>query len=185
MKIKFVDAAKIRNTLDTDFSGYGTAEFYLYIPKGEIWLDKCLRDETRHYVALTKLYSKMRKEPFRKIREAAKKLLTIKNVDGLIERKRERVGKYTVVYIDGGSVRAHLDPYFELGGHHLVYDYVPKNEIWVDAKTEPKDWKYTVIHEIEEHKRMSGGMSYSDAHDYAMAAERVARRHDGVANFFR
>ena len=54
MKVKYVDAAKLRNTLDTDFSGYGTSDFYLYIPKGEIWLDKKLKDETEFYLALNR-----------------------------------------------------------------------------------------------------------------------------------
>jgi len=185
MKIKYVDAAKIRNTLDTDFSGYGTAEYYLYIPKGELWLDKRLRGERDFYLKLNQLEKKLSGKPFKEVRVMAAKLLTNKSKSSLIVTKRQKIKNVEVLYVDGASVRRGFDPYFELGGHHYVYAYIPKNQVWVDAKTDPADWKYTVVHELSERALMKKGMTYADAHDFALATERQARRKDGVAKFFR
>ena len=150
-----------------------------------MWLDRKLRDETDHYLALVKLEKQMKGKPFSDIRKAAAKTLTEPLRGRGFVRIVEHVAGYSVMFVDGAIVRKCFDPYFELGGHHLVYDYIPKDEVWIDAKTDQADWDYTVIHEIEEHKRMKKGMSYADAHDFALATERMARRKDGVADFFR
>lgn len=57
-----------------------------------------------------------------------------------------------------------------IGGHHYVFEYVPKNEIWIsDQDTEPKK---TMVHEYIEMKLMKEkGMSYAEAHQIASAAE--------------
>lgn len=125
----------------------------------------------------------MRGKPFRLIRETAKKTLTIPKGARVEIKKREKIGALTVNYVDGSEVRKKLDPYFMLGGHDLIYAYIPKNNIWIDLRVHPKDLKYTLIHEMDERARMSKGMAYHDAHDFAIAAERAARRKDGVADF--
>jgi hypothetical protein len=185
MTIKIVDAKKIRNTVDTDFSGVGTHADYPYIPLGEMWLDKYLKSEKSLFLALWKLERSMRGKSFRLIREKAKKTLTHPKKAKVIIKRSSKKGEFTIDYVDGSSIRLGFDPYFLLGGHDLVYPYIPKNHIWVDTKSDEKDWKYTLVHEIDERTRMSKGMSYADAHDFALAAERMARRKDGVADFTR
>lgn len=185
MTVKIVDAAKIRNTIDTDFSGQGTHADYPYIPLGEMWLDRHLKDERDLFLNLVKLERSMRGKPFRLIREKAKKTLTAKMKAKPVVGKKTRRGAYMIVEVDGSSVRKNIDPYFLLGGHDLVYPYIPKREIWIDTRSEPKDRKYTLIHELEERELMAKGLSYDDAHDYAIAKERAARRKDGVADFIR
>ncbi|MBU1349017.1 hypothetical protein KJ781_03035 [Patescibacteria group bacterium] len=185
MKIRFVDATRIRNTIDTDFTGVGTHADYPYIPLGELWISKSLKDEKAVFVALWKLERSMRGKPFRLIREKAKKTLTTPKKTKVAVKKTMRKGTYKIVFVDGATVRAGLDPYFLLGGHGLVYPYIPKNEIWIDTKQDPSETKYTILHEMDEHQRMSKGMSYDDAHDFALAVERMHRRKDGVADFTR
>lgn len=185
MTIKFVDAARIRNTIDTDFSGVGTHADYPYIPLGELWIDKRLKDEKPLFVALWKLEQSMRGKPFRLIREKAKRTLTVPKKAKVAVKRAVRKGANKIMYVDGATVRAGLDPYFLLGGHDLVYPYIPKHEIWIDVKSDPKDWKYTLIHELDERERMAKGLSYDDAHDFALATERMHRRKDGAADFIR
>lgn len=185
MTVRYVDAARIRNTVDTDFSGVGTHADYTYIPLGELWIDKRLKDEKPLFVALWKLERSMRGKPFRLIREKAKKTLTVPKTTKVKVTKTARKGNIKIVYVDGATVRAGLDPYFLLGGHDLVYPYVPKNEVWIDDRQDPKETRYTLIHELDERERMSKGMAYDDAHDFALAAERMHRRKDGVADFIR
>ncbi|MBU1034283.1 hypothetical protein KKF59_02095 [Patescibacteria group bacterium] len=185
MKIKIVDASKIRNTIDTDFSGVGTHADYPFIPLGELWIDKHLKNEKALFISLLKLEKKMRGKPFRLIREHAKKTLTVPKRAKVEIKSREQKGAITLNYVIGAEVRKKLDPYFLLGGHDLIYSYIPKNNIWIDLKVNPKELKYTLIHEMEERARMAKGMSYLDAHDFAIATERAARRKDGVADFIR
>lgn len=184
LKIKYVDAARFRNTIDTDFSGVATYLDFAYIPKGEMWIDKYLKLETENLLALFLLEYSMRNEPFRLIRARAAKELTDPTVAVRTERT-EKMGRFTIRYVDGATVRKAIDPFFLLGGHGLVYDYIPKSEIWIDTKSDPKEWKYTLAHELTEFKLMKKGDSYYSAHDYALAYERAERRKDGVADFVR
>lgn len=184
MKLKIVDAAKIRNTVDTDFSGWGTHADYSYIPLGEFWLDKFLKEERALFQALYKLERSMRGKSFRLIRETAKKKLTSEKPKVVVIKKVKR-GDLSIVYVDGASVRRGYDPYFLLGGHALVYPYIPKNEVWIDSRQAEAEKKYTLIHELDERSRMEKGLDYANAHDFALAVERMARRKDGVADFIR
>ncbi len=185
MNTKIVDGRKIRNTIDTDFSGVGTHSDYPYIPLGEMWLDKYLKSEKTLFIGLTNLERSMRGKPFRLIRERAKKTFAKPEKSSVAIKKTVKKDGYTIRYVDGATVRKALDPYFLLGGHDLVYSYVPKNEIWIDTCSHETEMKYSLIHEIAERERMTKGMSYANAHDFALAVERMARRKDGVADFIR
>ncbi|MDZ4385043.1 MAG: hypothetical protein U0944_01355, partial [Candidatus Moranbacteria bacterium] len=83
----------------------------------------------------------------------------------------------------GREVRAKLDPDFFLGGHNLVYGYVPKNEIWIDDAQDGREIKYTLLHELHEAKLMEKGTSYDNAHDFSLATEKAARRNDGFGHY--
>lgn len=185
MHLKIVDGWKIRNTVDTDFSGWGTHADYPYIPLGEIWLDKFLKPERKLILDLIKLERSMRGKSFRLIRAKAKKTLTLPKKSKPKILKTEKHGKYKVVYVDGSQVRSQDDPYYILGGHDLVYPYIPKNEIWIDTCSDDREWKYTLVHEMHERELMGKGMAYDNAHDFALAMERMQRREDGVAEFVR
>jgi len=185
MTVKIVNAVKIRNTIDTDFSGVGTHADYPYIPLGEMWIDKFLKEEKSLFLELLRLERSMRGKPFRLIREKAKKTLTLPKKAKPAVIKTEKRGNLKILYVDGAAVRKSFDPYFLLGGHDLVYPYIPKNEIWIDTRSDKCDWKYTMIHEMHERELVAKGMAYENAHDFALAAERMARRQDGVADFIR
>ena len=77
-------------------------------------------------------------------------------------------------------VRKNIDPYFVLGGHHLIYPYIPDGEVWLDAKMPKEVLKYTLVHECVERALMERGANYDTAHDYATATDREARRRDGI-----
>jgi len=185
MKLKIVNAAKIRNTIDTDFHGVGSHGDYPYIPLDELWIDSFLKNEKDLFLKLWKLERSMRGKSFRMIREKAKKTFTLPKKVKIVVTKSVKKGELTIRYVNGASVRAALDPYFLLAGHHLVYSSIPKKEIWIDANIDPKEWKYWLIHALHERERMMQGMTHDDAHDFALAAQRMTRRKDGVAEFLR
>lgn len=105
-------------------------------------------------------------------------------------------GGFKVYAVDGTWIRRNLCVYFGHGGHGLVHEFIPLNEIWVsthhyaDGVTEitrcickrrsPRQkasqacFDSTVLHEIEEHRLMRRGMAYWPAHKKAEEKERAA-----------
>jgi histidinol phosphatase-like enzyme len=79
--------------------------------------------------------------------------------------------------VDGVQVRndGHTD--YIGGGHHLVYDWIPENEIWIDTEVPELDRAFILSHELTERGLMRSGVSYDDAHDAANAFEGKLRQH--------
>lgn len=88
------------------------------------------------------------------------------------------------VFVRGDVVRQHFDPHFVFGGHDLIYPtYIdgPKR-IWVDVCQDPREVKYTVLHEVIERKLMARGWRYGPAHKRAIRAELKVRALEYVVN---
>lgn len=82
--------------------------------------------------------------------------------------------------VDATYVRAHYPNgiEFTMGGHHLVYPFIPDNEIWLDSALPPEELNYTLHdHELPEHYLMKFKyLPYSKAHNIANARELQARK---------
>ena len=76
---------------------------------------------------------------------------------------RKRVGPLEIWIVDGRLVRK-IDPRFCVGGHDMVYGYVPNNHIWLEKDTPHRDLDYNEVHEMGERKDMTMGYSYPVAH---------------------
>ena len=67
------------------------------------------------------------------------------------------------------------------GGHDRVYDFVPRNEVWLANNLPPLELRLTMLHELRERRRMGelmrGGMSRSDAYDKAHDESLVVEDH--------
>ena len=85
--------------------------------------------------------------------------------------------------VDGSIVRRYLDPEFILGGHDLVYSYVPANTIWLDAHMDPREMPYILLHEETERRLMSQKESYDFAHEIATVTDKEARRRGCKAKY--
>ena len=192
MKLKYVDGNKIRNTIDADFGVIGSNAIYNYIPKNEIWFDKLYQKEKEHFLFVhlfeLKLLRKMRYEQARKMVKKKFNSLPwinfvkrkkIQKIPDFVVRKRKYKG-YLIKYVDGRIVRKYINPKFILGMHLVLSKKIKKKEIWIDVRQDKREYKYTFVHEYNEAELMKKGMSYNDAHDYALAAEKAARRKDGV-----
>lgn len=190
MRVQNVSGFKIRQTIDPDFNiiGIGGIEPYRqngrwYIPKGELWFDRqfikekkflleveavpTIRDLTQRFIDLIR---KKTNERFIRKGKPPK----------FIQKTVKRSGQ-TIRYIDGSIVRRWLDPDFTFGGHDCVYSYIPKGEIWIDARMDPRDVKHVLIHEQTEQTLMrKNKKTYEVAHEYATAAERESRRRSGA-----
>ncbi|MBI1934345.1 hypothetical protein HY464_01345 [Candidatus Peregrinibacteria bacterium] len=188
--VRLVDAYLIRNHLDTDFnilhrgsSDWNTYSPKYYIPKNEIWVDHCFADEIDFLLASDRIIDSLQVES-----RAA--LITALRTIGFLRgeppppfiTQREKHGPLEIAMVDGKIVREYLDPEFVLGGHDLVYNYIPKNEVWVEGKMDPREIPFVLEHELEERKRMdTEGLTYDIAHECALVAERILRRKEGAA----
>ena len=89
----------------------------------------------------------------------------------------------TKIYIvDGDYVRSNIANKkengidFVEGGHDLVYDLIPKGEIWVEHMINDHDEKMNMLHEIYEHTLMKHmKMPYEEAHNDTQTVERAIR----------
>ena len=79
--------------------------------------------------------------------------------------------------VDGKLVRDILDIEWTEGGHNYVYFFVPKQEVWIDDKTDAADMPYVLLHELHERNLMKKGMSYARAHADSSKIEAHARTH--------
>ncbi len=187
MKLKIVDGFKIRNTIDVDFAAGGHHSIYPYIPKGEFWLEKYYLPEKEFMIDFfKKRRARLGKNGYKQI----KKFLRLKNpkketVEGVKIKLLKNRGVLKVYLVNGPFVRQNIDPNFCLGGHWLVYNYIPKNEVWLDDAVAKKELKYILVHELFEVALMKKGKSYNNAHDFANAAEKESRRNDGAAKYIK
>lgn len=103
---------------------------------------------------------------------------------------REQDG-FKVYAVDGAWVRNNLSVIFGHGGHGLVHEFIPLNEIWTatyhfhesrfswcgckvrkhNQKGSKAYFDSTVLHEIAEFKEMKKGLKYWKAHQLANEAE--------------
>jgi len=186
VRIRVVDGFKIRNTIDVDFAVIGNHDIYSYIDRGEFWFDKAFVKEKDFFVRLFQSRSVLTKKYGY---ECAKEILRTKMKAIVSEKIKLRLIKkeqsFSIYLVNGALVRQAFDPSFCFGGHWLIYKYIPKNEIWIDNVALPKERKYVMVHEIYELRLMKKKMSYNNAHDYACAAEKEARRNDGVGHYLK
>ena len=183
-KIKAVNGFLIRNFLDIDFGilhrfSPNVAEFSkkCYIPQSEIWVDAPFLKEIDFLLKIEFFdsYQAEKKFPKFKVREILKKVFCEKGPLPEFRRKKTRKGKYDIVFVDGKTVRKFIDPEFIFGGHSLVYDYIPKNEIWIDSAADKNEIPFILEHEIFESELMKSGKKYDCAHEYANAKEKELR----------
>jgi hypothetical protein len=184
MGIVYVDGFKIRNTLDDDFGiidrNWGRIGIFapkFYVPENQIWIDHKFKNETDFL-----LKTDIPPEQYT-TREDMKKFCLPGPVPDFV-RKQEILNNVTVKYVDGSIVRQYMDPEFILGGHDLVYSYIPKNEIWLDALMDARETPYILLHEQVERDLMAGdGKNYDIAHERATAADKERRIADGCGMY--
>lgn len=105
-----------------------------------------------------------------------KKLITIHEKDGNL---------INVFLVNGKAVRDNYRINFSQGGHSFVYDWIPKNEIWLE-KEEENELPYILAHEYTEMILMRDyNKKYEDAHKMASKAEMHYRKQKNSVNNFK
>ena len=99
---------------------------------------------------------------------------------GIRTRRLADQGGLRVYLVDGERIRDLIDTDFTMGGNDGRYRYVPRGEVWVEQTLSSRDRATTVLHEVEERRRMvEGGEDYGRAHDGALEVERAWRKVNG------
>jgi hypothetical protein len=190
-KVRLVDGFKIRNFLDPNFNeipyqhSTRIVKYFpkYYIPKNEIWLDSAYKNELEFLLNREGLFIPDTLKTDAAVRRYYAEKLCLKGpVPDFKISKSKKGGAYLVI-VDGTVVRRYIDPEFVAGGHHYVYKYVPKNEIWVEKAISAKERPYVYLHEKLERDLMKKGRSYDYAHEIAIAEERDAKRKAGLAAY--
>lgn len=188
--IRLVDGFKIRNTLDDDFAIFHQHSthpgHYLpkyYIPHNEWWLDHCYQNETELLIKIEELLVPATIANYEAEREFRKTHLCLPGPVPEFKKSTEIREGVKIILVDGQIVRAYIDPEFVLGGHEVVYRYIPAGEIWLDGLMDKREVPYILHHEWVERELMLKGQSYDDAHGYATVADKELRRRDGYGNY--
>jgi len=195
IKLWLVDGVFIRENIDSDFTNFGQHFRFDYIPENEFWFDReAVPNERKFFVdhllvewklmkeGLTYFFatSKADRKEMAERRKAEIVKISGKSVRGEFLKQAHKellgtAGEFKIWLIDGRFVRSKYDIEFTEGGHGLVYDYVPENEIWIDDDVVEKERKYVLLHELHERLSMKKGFTYPVAHAKALVVEWKAR----------
>ncbi len=197
INIFIVDGKEVRGNVDEEFTNFGEHFAYPAIPEYEFWLDHEAKPNERRFFIdhlLAEWRAMKAGVPWRKAME-------IGNAKEQLERKRTKdlkkildrrgvpsakkvhskllgkAGKISVWLVEGRLVRSDFDIDFTEGGHDRVYNYVPKNEVWIDNDIMPEERPFVLLHELYERLHMGRGLTYNQAHSHASRLEWSAR-HD-------
>ena len=191
-----VDGYYVRRNIDIDFNNFGQHYRFKFIPVNEFWLDRQEAfGEERYFIehliverrlmsqgknyndaleASDQVEQKMR-EKDEKVKELKEKLQTdretfLKKIrkELLLPYSNEEIKTYI---INSFLVRSLLYIDWVAGGHDKVYDFVPKNEVWIDNDITADERKYVILHELHERYRMLQGLKYNEAHESALKIE--------------
>lgn len=189
-----VDGKHIRDHIDREFTNFGQHYRFPFIPKHEFWIDhEAHPGETKFFIDHMLIEWQLMDEgktyeyaigiaDKRELTERKKSKKYIKSKDDkaipkeLYVKKLEERGEVTVWLVDGELVRDLYYIEFTEGGHHYVYDFVPKYEVWLDDDLETTELPYVLLHELHERNLMHLGWTYDSAHHSSSIIEYKCRR---------
>lgn len=203
IEIWLVDGAKIRATLDPEFSNY--EHHYInskkIIPEYEFWIDKeAVPNERRFFIDhLLTEWQLMRKgvslheaQRIANNKEHSERLKTtdwrkILDKKGRPDATKFRVrllqkarGGISIWLVDGKPVRDIYNVEFTEGGHDLVYDFIPQKEVWIDNDVMSEERPFIILHETCERILMAKGLDYPAAHRKSSRVEWQSRQNPKI-----
>jgi hypothetical protein len=196
--IWIVDGTYVRTHMDEEFTNYAQYLVFDCIPKNEFWLDKeAGNHEEKFFIDHLLVEHRLMEKgmPYDDALAAADKAEMAERVRAGDVRKltkggnlpdgskvHERLWKQlesgiSVWIVNGRLVRSVFDDDFTEGGHDYVYEFVPKNEVWIDNDLEELERPYVLLHELHERNLMAKGWTYTKAHEDSSKIEYHNRHH--------
>ncbi len=93
-------------------------------------------------------------------------------------KRLRKIGPIVVWRVDGSYIRTRIDEEFSDYGHHYTYDYIPKDEFWIDQNTSEED-AFFIRHMLTEYRLRENGVSDDQARDRADQVESEMRKRSG------
>lgn len=198
LQIWVVDGSYVRKNIAEEFSNFGHHYTYKQIPKDELWIDLIHSPaEYRFYIAHMMVerrlmargvsYEEARKAANKQERKMRLRTADVREVmredlppnpEVVHERLWKKLSNgLEVWYVKGRLVRSAYDVEFTQGGHEHVYEFVPRNEIWIDNDVHEDERPFVVYHELHERNLMAKGKDYDTAHEESSKRERYYRAH--------
>ncbi|MDD5012654.1 MAG: hypothetical protein PHQ66_03375 [Candidatus Nanoarchaeia archaeon] len=93
-------------------------------------------------------------------------------------KKFSKIANFTVWIVDGKYIRDNIDEEFTNFGQHYRFNFIPKDELWIDREGVPGEEKFYINYLLAENRFMAKGISYSNAVDKANIIEKKERKKD-------
>jgi len=196
--IWLVDASFIRKNIDVEFTNFGHHYRFPFIPKNEFWIDQetyrlerkffitrlfaehALMKKGLNYDVALEIADRIEKRQ-RRVKKIVKKIKKLKEHYLKLKKKKVlMIDQLQVWLVNGKLVRDHFYVDFTLGGHDLVYSFIPKKEIWIEEKLSRREQQFVLVHEFCERDCMSRGISYHQAHLLANKPELRCRKNPSL-----
>lgn len=78
--------------------------------------------------------------------------------------------------VDGYKVRRDIYPDFGFSGNSSAYQFIPENEIWIDASITCQETEYSIQLELKEMSYMKSGLAYDEAYTKALVTTDSLRK---------
>lgn len=196
--IWLVDGAWLRTNIEQEWDNFGHHYSDSFIPENEIWLDvQAHPDEQEFFIKHCLVERRLRargvdeeaarqkaNEAEIQARKQAGDLKKFRG-DGKLANPDEMhvtllkklTNDVSVWIVDGRYVRSVFDVEFTAGGHDHVYEFIPRNQVWIDDDITDVERPYVLLHELHERNIMEQGMDYDHAHDESSKLELHYRHH--------
>lgn len=206
-RIWLVDGAQVVRFVYPAFIMGGNDQRYRFNPDDEVWIDNRIGIEEFEYTVAHELIERklMRErgysydrahqagldlERFMRTRNEKRALKREKTsalpVQGVYRCFLRQAGGVKIWIVDGPKVRQHLDGDYVFAGHGYKYDFIPKDEIWLDSAMSVEQAHFALFHELRERRMIASGIDYDKAYPEALALEsqerarqeRTSRKHE-------
>ncbi len=196
-----VDGKYIRDYMDKEFTNFGQHYQFHFIPENEFWIDQeGKQGEKRFFVDSMLLMNRLlaqgvsHAEAVKKVnafemaeRAKSKRLMEKIKLKEYPEKllnavHRQLLKEYSknvkVWVVNGEEVRGLFFVDFTEGGHGYVYEFIPKDEVWIDDDIDKEEVKLVLLHELHERRLMAKGkIDYETAHERSSKVEYYCRKH--------
>lgn len=195
-RIWLVEGARVVRFVYPAFIMGGNDQRYRFNPDDEVWIDNRIGIEEFEYTVAHELIERklMRERGYsydrahkaglalelsmrkRDQKRALKREKTCAlPVQGVYRRFLRSTGGVKIWIVDGPKVRQHLDGDYVFAGHGYKYDFIPKDEIWLDSAMSVEQAHFALFHELRERRMIADGIDYDVAYPEALALESQER----------
>ena len=90
-------------------------------------------------------------------------------------KKFSGISGFKVFIVDGEYIRENMDEEFTNFGQHYLFDFIPKNEFWIDKERVGWEYKYYINSMLTINRLLAKGMKRDDAIKIADRQEKSER----------